>query len=264
MEISFVPILPELCRIYRIEDVTSRFEAYVSLVSGKGAEEALPLGMFSPMGKRQPAYLDALMALDAERCVSETAEHVAEELAMLPDRYRLMIVPVDEPRNGWTERSLSDADWRFSAAMNQFTDENAARWVTIQVWTDIDPTETYIVRETWAAIFRAAHQRRHGLPRRLSEMMLQEGRSLAFAGYAPTLSTDEIASAREVLRAIESSEAYPTCFSALYGDGAAKAVGYSPLGLPRRAGFEVALTEAWKHGDHLGTLTRAAENHDAD
>jgi len=37
---------------------------------------------------------------------------------------------------------------------------------------------------------------------------------------------------------------YPTLFACLYGDEAAKSVGYPPLGLSERAGFALALEEA--------------------
>jgi hypothetical protein len=131
MHITLVPILLEVRQIYEINDRTARFHAYISLAKGTRSNEAFPLGMFSPMGQRQRDYIDELIAMDAKSMARETAELVAKEMSRLSDRYRLMIVPVDEPRNGWTERNLSDADWRFSMAINP--SEKVPQWVTIQL-----------------------------------------------------------------------------------------------------------------------------------
>ena len=37
---------------------------------------------------------------------------------------------------------------------------------------------------------------------------------------------------------------YPLAFASMYGDAAADQLGYRPLGLPPRAGFEVAVADA--------------------
>jgi hypothetical protein len=48
----------------------------------------------------------------------------------------------------------------------------------------------------------------------------------------------------EVIQPHLDLEHYPTQFACLFGDEAAKAVGYPPLGLSARAGFAVALEKA--------------------
>ena len=40
------------------------------------------------------------------------------------------------------------------------------------------------------------------------------------------------------------STSYPICFAAMYGDTAAKTLGYTPLGLSDWAGFAVAQADA--------------------
>jgi hypothetical protein len=47
-----------------------------------------------------------------------------------------------------------------------------------------------------------------------------------------------------VLQPYLDSGAYPICFAALYGDTAARALGYTPLGLSDWAGFAVAHADA--------------------
>lgn len=252
MKVSLTPILKSLRDIYDVEGVMPRFQAYRSLMLGTTLGEPLPLGVFSPMGKRQPDFLDDLIALGAERIATEAALEAATKLSSVADHYRLILVVVDVGRNGWTERYLTDAEWRFFDKYNDMPKDASPvgfdRWITVQLWTDEEPTATYIQRETQAAIYRAAHLRRYGQPKTLEEMIRQEGRARAFAGYVPELDADDIAYSCEVIEPYRDSADYATCFTALYGDDIARAVGYQPLGLSTRAGFNVGLADAWEEG----------------
>ena len=58
------------------------------------------------------------------------------------------------------------------------------------------------------------------------------------------LSGQELERAREIIARLGDDPPYPATFAALYGDVAAAELGYQPLGLPPRAGFEVALSLA--------------------
>ena len=111
--------------LYTIADRFERFDAYISLFSsgtsrggGRRLEvNRLPLGTFSPMGERQGVYLDQLTAitLGAENLAQTTADDVATDFAKhYLNAFRLMLVVADVPRNGWTQRQLTDADWRFT------------------------------------------------------------------------------------------------------------------------------------------------------
>jgi len=252
MKVSLTPILKSLRDIYDVEGVMPRFQAYRSLMLGTTLGEPLPLGVFSPMGKRQPDFLDDLIALGAERIATEAALEVSTKLSSVADHYRLILVVVDVGRNGWTERYLTDAEWRFFDKYNDMPKDASSvgfdRWITVQLWTDEEPTATYIQRETQAAIYRTAHLRQFSQPKTLEEMIRQEGRARAFAGYAPELDPDDIAYSREVIEPYRDSADYATCFTALYGDDIARAVGYQALGLSTQAGFNVGLVDAWEEG----------------
>ena len=252
MKVSLTPILQSFRDIYDVEGVMPRFQAYRSLMLGTTLGEPLPLGVFSPMGKRQPDFLDALIAFGAEHIATEAALEAATKLSSVPDHYRLILIVVDVGRNGWTERYLTDAEWRFFDKYNDMPKEASPvgfdRWVTVQLWTDEEPTATYIRRETQAAIYRAAHLRRFGQPKTFEEMIRQEGRAMAFAGYTPELDADAITHSHEVTEPYRNSTDYATCFTALYGDEIARAVGYQPLGLSAQAGFNVGLADAWEEG----------------
>jgi hypothetical protein len=248
MHVELVPVLRSLRALYDVADAMKRFRAYVALLTGTTRGEPLPIGVFSPMGARQPAFLDGLLALGAEDVAADAARAAETRLAGLPDRLRALLVVADVPRNGWTERNLTDAEWRFSLKYDLLARKAPARgferWVSIQLWTDEPPAAACVRRETLAALYRAAHRRVVGAPRTLHERMRQEGRALAFAGATPRLDADELAFSREALAPYLASAHAPTCFAALYGDAAARAVGYRPLGLATRAGFDVALADA--------------------
>jgi len=246
-------ILEDFRDLYWIEDRFERFDAYAALGSGKARGEPLPVGTFSPMGERQAGYLDCLIAMGAEELAQATADKVVKEFADFHDRFRLMLVVADVPRNGWTERRLTDAEWRFTlneTLLKSMTLEGFDRWVSVLLWTDTEATEAYVTREVRGALYRALRARYLGSARTLSEMMQQEGRVLAYAGYTPELDAEELEYSREVIAPYLQSADFPVCFAALYGDAAAKQVGYEALGLSADAGFQVALHDASTENAH--------------
>jgi hypothetical protein len=230
-----------------------RYAAYKALMID--GPEVLPLGDFSPMGLRQPAYLDALLATGAEE--QARADLLELELApwMLDADFRVLLVVVDEPGNGWTQRWLTDADWRFRAEkLPQGSGQTPTRrWVTVQFWTHTAPTNAYRRSQVWSAVRRAAWQAVHGLPATLEQMLAQEGAAMAWGdgqmnGEPLELELDEMTYSRAVLAPLRDSTDWPTCFAALYGDEAAREVGYPVLGLPPLAGFALAVYEAISGG----------------
>jgi len=80
-------------------------------------------------------------------------------------------------------------------------------------------------------------------------MMRQEGLALAFAGATePALDPDDLHYTREVIQPYLDSQHFPTIFACLYGDEAAKSVGYEPLGLSTKAGYALALADVQQSG----------------
>ena len=107
------------------------------------------------------------------------------------------------------------------------------------------PSAERAVREALAAVFRCVHVQRHGFATRLGEMLDQEGFALASAGETvPTLDGEEIAYTREVLEPHRKASDRPTVMAALYGDEAARKLGYRPLGLSDCAGLALVLHDA--------------------
>jgi hypothetical protein len=243
------PVLQACRQIYDLNGTMERYNAYVHLMT-KARGEFLPLGSFSPMGKRQKDFLDGLLAQNAESYALETA-HIAVQELEISRTYRLALVVVDEPRNGWTQRHLTDAEWRFSPP-HSIPKSNTPRfpeamWVTVQLWTtefdgtDRAPSLEYVRQETRAALARAEFQHKNGLPTSLESMMRQKAFVLRFSGEQFVLSPDDLEYTKAVLEPHLKSTHHPTNFAAMYGDKAAKSVGFLPLGVSDRAGFALAL-----------------------
>jgi hypothetical protein len=247
MPLTLCPILGELRDLYDVGALYSleRYWAYKRLL--QGGPEVLPLGAFSPMGKRQPEYLDHLLEMDAEGLAAETLREF-EGASWLPDtEFRVLLVVVDQPGNGWTQRWITDAAWRFEGEGVPKASQTAEhRWVTVQLWTHTEPTLRYLRSEVAGAVRRAAWQLEHGLPVTFRQMLAQEGAALRaggglFGGEELGLDADELEYTRTILKPVLDSEHWPTCFAALYGDEAAREVGYPALGLGALAGFGLAL-----------------------
>jgi hypothetical protein len=248
MNVILEPVLADCRAIYDLEDVMERYWAYVDLMTKKRGE-LLPLGAFSPMGKRQKDFLDDLLALEAEDFAAKICKQASQELES-DAVYRVMLVVVDEPRNGWTQRYLTDADWRFPGMTKPIPKNSLAngfdRWVSVQLWTtEFDgqtrvPTLAYVRQETRAALARAEYQRIHGYPITLKDMMLQEGTVMTFSGEEIDLEPDDLKYSQAILEPLLNSTDYPTNFAAMYGDEAAISVGFPPLGLSSRTGFALS------------------------
>ncbi|GGQ94249.1 hypothetical protein [Deinococcus ruber] len=260
MKLSVVPVLKELRALYDVSErnTLERFWAYKALMVD--GPEVLPLGDFSPMGRRQPEYLDTLLSMNAEALSATFARDIEAELSTVQAEFRLLLVVVDQPNNGWTQRWLSDAAWRFGPEKVPQSTESAParRWITVQLWTHVPPTADYLRAQIRGAVRRAVWRIQHGVPATLAQMMQQEGAALAygggtFAGQPLTLEPDELAYTREVLQPLRTSDHWPTCFAALYGDEAAKEVGFPPLGLGTLAGLGVALDDAHAHSHDVPT-----------
>ena len=92
---------------------------------------------------------------------------------------------------------------------------------------------------------RVAYMHQHGPARTLREMLAQEGQVMALAGCSgPTLDADDIAYTREVLISYLDADDMRTCIECLFGDAAARTLGFTPRRLSPWAGVALALHDA--------------------
>ena len=237
---SLVPMLQVQRDLYDIPRGWTRFERYLAVMTGGTDDIILPLPVFNPMGKAHVAeVLDALIRIDAEKVASEAIHEAEHRLVDVGAQLKVGLVLADDAGGGWTNRWLTETQTRF---MPQATIQRG--WAVVVFWTSEFPTRELVGQEVIATLYRTLTIIRNGPPVTLRQMMAQEGQAAAFAGaMQPTLDPEDLTYSREVIRPYLDSQHFPTVFSCLYGDEAAREVGYKPLGLSPRAGYAVALAD---------------------
>lgn len=202
-----------------------RFRAYVDA----GARLA-PVHGYNPMtSKAVLPTIEDLLAIDAERRAAATAAVVAAELGFTDDA--AMHLTVATP-GMWTDRLATEVEHRLLVR-----DPGG-----VLLWFDdlVDPIR--VESATAAQTVRLVSARRAGPPVTLADAVAQEGAALALAGEAGEIATD----AADALAVLAPDTGLPTMVAFLFGDDAARALGFTPLGLAGRAGerHAVALARA--------------------
>jgi hypothetical protein len=243
MDLEFVPLLPLQRELHGIPRGMDRFRQYLRVMLNDERDDVRlpPLGIMNPMGKGHvTAALDALLALDVDgvgaRAVAEASAHLAD----VPGDYKVALVVADDAGGGWTNRY----DWEFTLRF-----ENRAMlkrgWLSGILWTS-EPAAAEDAREAVrTAVYRAAYLHEHGTARTLRQRLAQEGHVLARADCRrPTLDADDLAYTREVLAPHLDADDRRTNIECLFGDAAARSLGFTPRGLSESAGLALALDDA--------------------
>jgi hypothetical protein len=244
MRVTYLPVLAILRELYVQPRDMQRFQRYIATLTGGSGDVVLPIGVANPMAKEHAVVkMDELLAIGADEIGADAAAEADARLRQIEKdvEIKASVVLVDDVAGGWTNRYTSEASVRFpgrGALKRPFA--------TALAWTSESPTADDIRRDMLAAIYRVAYQQWRGLSTSLAAMLNQEGLAGVFAGAGLTLSAAQISAARAVIETLGKNPPYPTVFAAMYGDGAAEQLGYPVLGLPARAGFEVALADALK------------------
>lgn len=238
------PLLVLMRDYHRLPRTPARFEAYLKLAAGDAQRAAdipkPPLVYMNPMGKDHVLEaLEAWIALDAEALVSATIIEATRRLEPQIPPLKVGLVIVDDLKGGWTNRHFNDAGFRFKLDGIRKTG-----WISIPLWSSEPPNLESLRLEVLECCARVAYFWERGEPKTLLEMMRQEGYVAAFAGRQPSLSSDDLGYTSAFLEPLLESDHQPTVLAALYGDEVADQLGYPPLGLSPRAGFELALWQA--------------------
>jgi hypothetical protein len=235
--LEYVPLLKIQRDLYDLPRGFERFREYIQTMTGGSDELKLPLVAMNPMGKDHlPPFLDHLLAIDADGVGAHALVEAASSLVAEPGDYRACLVVSDDLKGGWTNRYTSEFTYRFEQrAMYR------RAWLPAILWTS-ESYDTQLIREeVLQCVYRAVHVQRHGPPRALGEMLAQESYAMRSAGStSPRLEDEDIAYTREVLREYMGATDRATLIAALFGDAAARDLGYEPLGLSPRAGLALA------------------------
>jgi hypothetical protein len=218
-----------------------RFDAYVKTMIDSDDRVILPLQTFNPMSREHVAeVLDALLDMGAEELAAVAARDADQKLGGIERPMRIFIVVADDARGGWTDRSITDYEFRFTK--KGLLGEG---WVQVMQWSSEGASGERIHRDVQAQMYRTLYLDRFGLPETLGAMLRQEGMASAFAGSPERdLPTDDLEYTRETIRAHLDSRDRGVHFACLYGDEAAVACGYEALGFSSGAGLAAAYARA--------------------
>jgi hypothetical protein len=236
VKLALLPALRLQRELLEMPPGKKRFDRYLADMLD-GTTVRLPLQAFNPMSKAHVAnLLDHLLATGAEAVAAEALVEAEARLATSPLELRFCLVVVDDLKGGWTNRYFNDMGHRFEGAADL-----VRGFATGFVWSSEQAGSLDVREETLATVYRAAHATRFGWPSSLGERLLQEARTLRFAvARGPLLDPDDLDYSRGVLAPHLTSSHPPVVFPCLYGDAAARSVGYPPLGLSAWAGLAVA------------------------
>ena len=154
--------------------------------------------------------------------------------------YRVALVVSDDLKGGWTNRWASEYSHRIEGAAI-----TKRGWLVGLLWTSEPASEQHVRDAVLTSIYRAEYLQTHRAPVTLGEMLDQEGHAMWRAGCTtPQLDDDDLAYTRSVVEPLRGATDRATVIACLFGDTAAKALGYPPQGLSDRAGFALALSDA--------------------
>jgi hypothetical protein len=239
MTLTYVPLLGVQRELYAMPRGMERFREYIkTMTDAETGDLALPLVAMNPMGKDHvPALIDDYLALGAEQ-IAEDAVKQAGALAVAD--FKVALVVSDDLKGGWTNRWASEFSHRLeSAAIHK------RGWLVGILWTSEPASAQNVHDAVLTSIYRAEYLQTHAAPRTLGEMLDQEGYAMARAGCTtPQLDDDDLAYTRSVIAPQLGATDRATVIACLFGDPAAKALGYPPQGLSERAGLAMALSHA--------------------
>ncbi len=228
MTFELLPVLDAMIALYQEPASPARFEHYLRLMLNENRDDiVLPIGGYNPMAK--PHVLEQLLKLRTIEVESIMQEVIAAENAECADLlgneiFFVSLVLADDLMGGWTNRYTTDYSARFE------TEALLKRqFVTPYCWSSESIDALLIRSRIRAAMIRTAYQLTHSAATTLESHIEQETyiqEALGERGLLAGLSD----SARTYYNRYKLSEEHGRIISFLYGDEAAKQLGYEPVG----------------------------------
>lgn len=221
-----LPLLQTQRDLLDIPPGRDRFEVYLAKMLDASGEIALPIQGFNPMSKDHVrATLDALLNISAEDRFEDILEEVRDDQGSGHSLLKTGLVVADDVKGGWTNRATIQIDrwmhfekviWRGFAPL---------------LWWASDPISElsleFGLRRQLHEIVRIIDGRR---PRSLEDLLELRYESALAAGRNLG-GTPEARDLLERLRPYLNSKDTATLVACLFGDEAAVALGYAPLGI---------------------------------
>lgn len=249
MKVNYISTLQILRELYEKPRDMARFQWYLQKMIGENEtgepDVVLPITAVNPMGREHClAAVNSLLEMNADVIAQNAFEEAASSFADVPHTVRAAINLLDDVGGGWTNRYLTEASFRINTDPQKVRAWQKRNFVVVACWASELYTAVDIRAEARAALYRYAHLHRYGAPRTLQQIMTMDGSARAFAGAIPLLDKDELSYTAEVIAPFLESTNFALQFACLFGDEAARNVGYVPQGIGSYAGFELALQQA--------------------
>jgi hypothetical protein len=242
--LTLVRMLQTQRALFNMPRGMARFKEYLRIMIGGSNDFILPLQAMNPMGKAHVAQtLDDLLRMDAEAIVAQALTEGERRLGCEEVTLRVGLVVADDVAGSWTCRELIEAN-----VLRRVPTPMINRgWLAITYWAGEPVTEQKVREEALAGLYRFLFLMTHGAPDTLHDMMFLGGNALAFAGVSMlAMSESDLAKIDGIIKPHRNCDAFcdfPTVFTCLFGDAAARHVGYDAMGLPPRAGCALSLAE---------------------
>ena len=220
-----------------------RFAAYVARV-----EHHWGLSAFNPMaGAAAQDAVRVLLEIDAERLAAEEAGALAARCDFEGD----ITIAIAVPSKGmWTDRLATEIQHRTIAPRRPTHG-------TALLWPGDALDDTQVRMECAAEVVRIMWTAHHGVPTTLGGVLAREGLCYALApqssrGTDATHSDADSAAIEEALGVLGDTSLQGDIVGVLYGDDAAIAMGWTPLGLVEMAGYRWATARARAIVERIG------------
>lgn len=227
-----MPTLAAMAGVYRSSarggPRSARFAAYVEL-----GRAGVPVSGYNPMtSKHALGTVEALAAIDAERLVGNAAEECLAVLDVDPGPDVELTVTVATP-GMWTDRLATEVEHRLAGRASG----------EVLFWTGEEVFVGAVRHEAVAETVRVVVAAVDGPARSVEQAVAREGLACALAeAHAPaeTRTLEPDTTVAEALAVVGTDRALGTKVAVLYGDAAATALGWTPLGIPPYAGYRHA------------------------
>lgn len=237
MPFQLLPVIDKMIELYEEPIGFERFHKYITIINGNSKSNMeMPVGGYNPMAKSHVLHkLKELKALQAEDIIARVCEEV-NGMVKIRDTFKVSLTLADDLMGGWTERYSTDYSSRFK--LNAMIKRH---FCCVYLYTTENVSPDAIINRTKAYIHRTLYWLDHPKPATLADHIQQETAMAKAIKSEHLLSSAEFDECRRLYDLLKTSTEYPVIFSFLYGDKAAKALGYTPLGLSDEyAGYRFA------------------------
>jgi hypothetical protein len=219
-----------MAEVYRRSPVggrdSPRFATYLEI-----AGEGVPVSGYNPMTSKDVlGTIERLLAIDAEAVVADTATATAERLGV--DEPVALAVVVATP-GLWTDRLGTEVEHRLAGRGRN----------EVVLWQGDDVGIEAVRAAAAADTVRALWAVRYGIPATVRDAVAQEGLALAMAGMGGAFDDE----AADVYKVLADDTTLSSMVAFLLGNDAARAMGFTPVGLGPRVGERHAVAMVESH-----------------